>query len=234
MVESKNVLALVVLTALLSRPLYAGPWNSPRLVPSGSVKILETGAEMDREIPAPSGVLMACRGQCYVESAGMQILGADGTIFAVQEEDERFCVLVQKGSLDFALSAEAKPLELRTPFDTLSAKPYLLPAGREALIRGNLQVTDDKEVLTVAQGSLQLTNSTRQEILLHTGNALTMTQSPYTAGSSRKSRDMRDTLTGWAVGAASLGIIGASIAALSSGGGGGGGGEDGDEVSKHE
>jgi ferric-dicitrate binding protein FerR (iron transport regulator) len=169
---------------------------------------------------------MACTGQCYIETDGMQLLGADGTVFAVQEDEERFSVMIQKGSVDFALSAEAKPVEFKTPFDTLTASPYSVPAGSESVVRGNLSIMDEKAVLTLAQGSLEVTNA-RGQALLHSGSAITLAQ--YSAGgSSDDSSSTGEDITGIFVGAATLGIIGATIAALASGGGGGGddGGKD--------
>lgn len=239
MAALKKILVTAVLTAALGGPLHAASGGAPRLVPLGSVVILETGVVLDREIPAPPGMLMACKGRCYVESPGMLLSTADGTVFAIREENDRHSVAIQKGSLDFTLSDGAKPLEFRTPFDTVKASPYLVPAGNEAVVRGTLQVTENKATLSVSQGSLQIANPKRHENLLHAGNAVNMPQptpkSPYTAGSGKTSTDMRETLSGWVIGAASLGIIGASIGALASGGdGGGGGGDDGDEVSKFQ
>lgn len=229
MVRLRKIMVALVVAGLLGQPFCAVAGTGPRLVPHGSVKILETGVELDREIPVPAGMLMACKGQCYIEAGGMQLMGADGTVFAVHEEAERVFIMLQEGSLDFALRADAKPLEFKTPFDTLNAKPYSVPASDDAVIRGNLRVNEDSAVLTMAQGSLELTNS-KGQTLLHAGNALTFAQSPYTAGSNHASSDTGSSLTGWMVGAGALAIIGATIAALSSSNGGSGGG-DGDEVS---
>jgi len=229
MVRLRKVIVALVVAGLLGQPLCAVAGTVSRLVPHGSVKILETGVELDREIPIPAGMLMACKGQCYIEAGGMQLMGADGTVFAVHEEAERVFIMLQEGSLDFALRAEAKPVEFKTPFDTLNAKPYSVPASDDAVIRGNLRVSEDSAVLTMAQGSLELTNS-KGQTLLHAGSALTFAQSPYTAGSNHASSGTRNSMTGWVVGAGALGIIGASIAVLSSSNGDDGD-DDGDEVS---
>lgn len=216
--------------ALFCLPLNAQAGAGPRLVPKGTVTLLESGTSVDQEIPAPAGMLMACKGQCYVEAGGMRLMGADGTVFGVRETPELFSVMVREGSVDFALSADAKPMELNTPFDTLTARPYAVPASEEGVITGNLSVTDERAVLTLAQGSLELTNSQGQT-LLHAGSALTLVQSPYKAGSEQKSFDMRNTISGWVVGVGALAIMGASVAALSGGGGDDGGGGDATEVS---
>ena len=65
--------------SLLAAALFCLPLNTqagagPRLVPKGTVTLLESGTSVDQEIPAPAGMLMACKGQCYVEAGGMQAL----------------------------------------------------------------------------------------------------------------------------------------------------------------
>ena len=221
MFSLRKILVVPVAVALLCQPVFAISGDTPRLVPTGSVKILETGVEVDREMPAPAGMLMACKGQCYIEAGGMRLMGADGTVFALQETAEGHSVMLREGSLDFALSADSGPVDFKTPFDDLHAKPYSLPVGGDAVIRGNLRVTEENAVLTLAQGSLALANS-KGQTLLHAGNALTLAQ--YSAGSGSGSSAKKGSLTGWVVGAAALGVIGASIAALSSGSG-----DDGDD-----
>jgi hypothetical protein len=220
---------LLAVSGLLCQPVFAGTAASPRLIPQDRITILDSGVEVDREIPAPAGALMACTGQCYIETEGMQLMGADGTVFAVQEDADRFSVLVREGSIDFALGADAKPVQFETPFDTLTASPYTVPAASASVIRGNLSVNEEKAVLTLAEGSLNITNA-KGQILLHPGNAMTLAQ--YSAGSSSADSSLSgEDMTGVVVGAAALGIIGATIAALSGGGGGGGGDDGGNDVS---
>jgi len=181
MSKFQKISVLLATAMLLAQPLFAGSSAAPRLIPQGSVKFLDSGAVVDKEIPAPAGMLMACNGQCYVEGNGLQLMGADKTVFAVHENADNFSVMVQKGSVDFALGANAKPVEFKTPFDTIDAKPYLLPAGTDSVVRGNLQVNDDKAILTLTQGSLELTNSEGQK-LIHAGNALVLAQATTGAG----------------------------------------------------
>lgn len=158
---------------LLAQPLFAD--SSARLVPQGSVKLLTSGTVVDKEMPAPAGTLMACNGQCYIEANGLQLMGSDKTVFAVHEEGDKFIVMVQEGNVDFALGHDAKPVEFKTPFDSVDAKPYMVPTGSEAVVRGSLQVNKERAVLTLTQGSLELTNSDGQK-LIHAGNSLVLAQ----------------------------------------------------------
>jgi hypothetical protein len=216
--------SLVVLAAatLLAQPLFAG--STPRLVPEGSVKILENGVVMDKEMPVPAGSLMACSGQCYVEAGGLQLMGADKTVFALQEEAERFVVMVQEGSLDFALKAGTRTIEFKTPFDTLDAKPYQVPAGTDAVVRGTIQVTKERALLTMTEGSMELTASDGRR-LVNAGNTLVLTQTAAEGGAAATSTTVSSTTI--VVGAVAVGAVAAGAIALSSGGGDGdGGGND--------
>lgn len=208
MFSVRKTFVILVTATLLGQPLFAG--SAPRLVPQGSVKKLDSGVVMDQEMPVPAGSLMACNGQCYVEANGLQLMGADKTVFAVQENAERYSVMVQKGSLDFALGANAKPVEFKTPFDTLDVKPYAVQTGSDAVVRGNLQVTDDRALLTLTQGSLELTGADGQK-LIHAGNTLVLAQANTEGGAASKAMSQISTTTivagGLAVGAVTAGAI---------------------------
>ena len=215
----KSFVVLIAAT-LLAQPLFAG--STPRLVPEGSVKILDNGVVMNQEMPVPAGSLMACSGQCYVEANGLQLLGADKTVFAVEEGPERFTVMVREGSLDFALGADTKPVDFRTPFDTLAAKPYAVQTGTDAVVRGTIQVTDERALLTLTQGSLELTGADGQK-LIHAGNTLVLTQAAAEGSGAAATTTSSISATTVAVGAVAVGAVAAGAIALSSGGSDGGG-----------
>jgi len=224
MIRFQKIVSLLAVILLLAQPLMARSLSGPRLVPEGSVTLLKTGAVVESEMPAPTGVLMACNGQCFIEADGVQLLGADKTVFAVHEDHDAFTVLVDTGSVSFAMRADAKPVEFKTPFDAFLAKPALIPVSSEAVIRGSLEVTESRAVLTMAEGSLELTNDQGQK-LLKAGNSIVL------AKGMRLSAADAEALSGAAVATATLAIIGASIVAVAGGGGGGGGGGDSDEAS---
>ncbi len=238
----RKFFASLVMIMLIVEPLSAGTQSAPRLIPKGSVTLLESGIVVDKEIPAPAGMLMACTGQCFIEASGLQLVGADKTVFALHEENTRFSVMVLEGNVDFSLHSGAKPLVFKTPFhDPEGAKPYLIPASSDEVFRGSLQVTTERAILTMTKGSLKLVSTDGQK-LIHAGNAIILAQySPpkdkiSAFATNADASTAGDDWTGIAVGAATVGILGATIAALAGGGGGGGGGGgDGDtkEVTPH-
>jgi hypothetical protein len=212
-------ISLFLATALLvAQPLLA----APRLVPQGSVKMIDSGIVVDKEMPVPAGMLMACTGQCYIEANGLQLMGSDKTVFAVHEEADHFSVLVQEGSVDFALRAETKPVEFKTPFDNMTAKPYLIPASTDSVVRGTLQVSGDKAVLTMTQGSLELTNAQGQK-LVHAGSALVLAQAVTDGANTSGTTGTGTTLTTTQIvtGVVAVGAVAAGAIAIGSSGGSG-------------
>lgn len=207
---SKSLKVSVVLAAalLLALPVFAD--SSPRLVPQGSVKLLSSGTVVDKEMPAPSGTLMACNGQCYIEANGLQLMGSDKTVFAVHEEGDKFVVMVREGNVDFALGADSKPVEFKTPFDGVSAKPYMVPTGSDSVVRGNLQVDKERAVLTLTQGSLEVTNADGQK-LIHAGSSLVLAQAAVGGAAG-------GTAVGAGAGASTAGLIVAGGGAAAIGG----------------
>jgi hypothetical protein len=209
MARFQKISLFLVAAMLLAQPLFAGA--SPRLVPQGSVKLLASGTVVDKEMPAPAGTLMACNGQCYIEANGLQLMGSDKTVFAVHEEGDKFIVMVQEGNIEFALSANSKPVEFKTPFDSLDARPHMVPTSSDAVVRGTLQVTKERAVLSLSQGSLELTNSDGQK-LIHAGNSLVLAQAVVGGGAAGGAAAGGTTLAGAAVAVGGAAAIGGAIA----------------------
>ena len=225
MLGFRKFLPLFLAAALTAQPLLAAGPAAPRLVPQGSVKLVASGTVLDREMPAPSGVLMACSKQCFIESGGLQLLAEDGTIFAIRDEEDRVLVMVQEGSVDFALRSDARPVVFETPFDAYETRIHTIPAGSESVVQGKLSVTEERASLTMTQGSLELISSDGRR-LVEPGNAVVLAQ--YTAGTPSESGLTEEDITGGLVAAGAIAIIGAAVLGLSGGGGsdGGGGGSD--------
>lgn len=221
----------LVAAMLICPPLPASAGSAPRLIPKTSVTLLATGLVVDKEIPAPSGMLLACTGECVVEADGLQLIGADKTVFALEEGNTRFLVTIMEGKLDFSLHADAKRLAFKTPFqDPADSNTYLVPASSDDVFRGSLLIDsqNDKAILDMTQGSLKLVAIDGQKVV-HAGNAIFLpTHSPTGAnwqGLASKSSGSGAEFSGagLAVGAGALGILAATGMALAGGGGGGGG-----------
>jgi hypothetical protein len=217
MFDFRKISLFLATAILVAQPLLA----APRLVPQGSVKMIDSGIVVDKEMPVPAGMLMACTGQCYIEANGLQLMGSDKTVFAVHEEAELFSVMVQEGTVDFALRADSKPVEFKTPFDSMTGKPYLIPASTDSVVRGTLQVSDDKAVLTMTQGSLELTNAQGQK-LVHAGSAIVLAQAVTDGANTSGTAGTGLTTTQIVTGAVAVGAVAAGAIAIGSSSGGSG------------
>lgn len=228
----KKTFTFFVAAMLICPPLQVGAGSAPRLIPQKSVTLLATGLVVDKEIPAPSGMLLACTGECVVEADGLQLVGADQTVFALEEGSTRFLVTIKEGRLDFSLNADAKPLAFKTPYqDPEDSNTYLVPASSDEVFRGSLLIDsqNDKAILDMTKGSLKLVAIDGQKVV-HAGNAIFLPTHapagtgtvPLASGSGGSGAEFSG--TGLAVGAGALGILAATGMALAGGGGGGGGG----------
>ncbi|MDY0227873.1 MAG: hypothetical protein RBR38_13720 [Desulfomicrobium apsheronum] len=226
----KQFFPVLLATMMLFQPLMASAASISRLVPNGTVTLLESGTVVDKEIPLPNGILMSSNGQSLIENEGLHLVSADKTVFAIQEESTHFNLMVMEGSVDFAMSPDSKPLGFKPFFqDSAGTNPYLIPASSENVFRGTLQVTKDKATLTMSEGSLKVVSVDGQTVV-NRGDTIVLAQLTPGATSNITGNPSRPTAeTGWggiAVGAASVGILGAAIAALAAGSGGGDGGGD--------
>jgi len=233
----QQFLTFMVSVMLIMHPLLAAAGSPPVLIPKNSVTLLATGIVFDKEIPAPSGMLMACTGECVIEADGLQLIGADKTVFALEEGNTRYLVTIMAGELGFSLRADAKPLAFRTPFrDPEDTNSYLIPASSDELFRGTLQIDaqNQKAILSMNKGSLKLVAIDGQKVV-HSGDAVFLPQHTPVGSSSltfaSAPREAEASFSGLAVGAGALAILAVTGMALASGGGGGGGGGGGSEAS---
>jgi hypothetical protein len=191
---------------------------SATITPMGSIKLLDSNIVVDKEIPAPKGMFMACKDQVYVEANGLQLLCSDKTVFAIVEESSHFSIMIEEGNVDFALQVNSKPIEFKTPFDTTRAKPYLVPANSNSLLRGSLHVSEEKALLTITQGSLEIVSASGRK-LIHAGNAIVLAQATTSTGDTQEPSVTTTGATG--TGAASIGtnlVVGlTTLTALSAG-----------------
>ena len=226
----QQLLASMVSVMLIMQPLLAEAGSAPRLIPKDSVTLLASGVVVDKEIPAPSGMLMACTGECVIEADGLQLIGADKTVFSLEEGSTRFLVTIMDGKLDFALRADAKPLAFKTPFqDPEDNNNYLVPASADDVFRGSLLIDNlnGNAILDMNKGSLKHVAIDGQRVV-HAGNAIFLPKHPPVGGDALSfasaPRAAETSFSGLAVRAGALAILAATGAALAGGGGGGGGG----------
>lgn len=218
-----------VLATLLASPLMAGSSSPPRLIPEGTVMLVNKGAILDREVPVPDGMLMTGNGRCLIEGDGMQIAGDDKTVFAFRDEIDRSCVTVMQGVIEFALRTDSKLAEFKLPFDTVQARPV---AGSDGVVSGALDVTPDKAVLTMTRGALEISKAGERKIV-PPGGSIDLGRFTFGEGSAGPSGEPTGIGMGYAAGFAAVSGLTAGALALSAGSDGSGGKGSGQAVSPY-
>lgn len=225
----KQILAFLIPVMLIMHPLLGVAGSTPMLIPKNSVTLLASGLVVDKEMPAPSGMLMACTGECVVEADGLQLIGADKTVFSLEEGSTRYLVTIMEGELGFALRPEAKPLAFKTPFqDPADTNCYLIPASSDDVFKGTLKIDNERgnAILAMRKGDLKLVAINGQQVV-RAGNAIFLPRLPatgeYGLAYASAPRGADASFSALAVGAGALAILTVTGMALAGGGGGGGG-----------
>lgn len=154
------IVALAALLAASPLPVMAG--NSVRIIPAGSVRIMDNGKEVNSfksEMPMPQGLMMAVNGKCIVQSQSLQLLAQDQAVFSLSEGESRYDLTVKSGRVDFAMRSEAKPVSFHTPHDLIRSEQAVVPAGDKGVVRGFITVSDKGTELSVQEGALQVVSS---------------------------------------------------------------------------
>ena len=211
---------VVVLAALLvAQPMLAAAASSARIIPTGNVSLLADGKEMSQfrsEMPLPQGALMACNGNALVQTQNLQLVAVDKTVFALAESQKQWDLTVKSGQVDFAISAQAKPMAFHTPHDSIQAEQAIVPAGSDGLVRGSLSVAENGTELTIQEGALQVMTSEGQQ-LVQAGHSVVLAQAKV--GNAGKVAAAGTAATAAGAGVAAAGGSGiSSTTALAAGG----------------
>lgn len=172
-------MCVVGLAALfVAQPMLALAASPARLIPAGTVSVLENGKEVNRfksEMPMPQGLTMAVNGKCIIQSQSLQLVAQDEAVFALTEAESRYDLTVKSGRVDFAMRSEAKPVSFHTPHDLIRAERAIVPAGGNGLVRGFITVTKDGTELSVQEGALQVVSSDGTQ-LIEPGHSIVLAQ----------------------------------------------------------
>lgn len=181
-----SLVTLLAVLAITTQAMTAFAGFPPRMIPQGTVELLDSGVVLDKEITAPPGMLMKCRGGCIIEAQGVQLVGSDQTVFGIHEKHGNITVVIQKGSIDFTLHAGAKPLEIITPFKTLHVDPATMTAPPQATLRGRISVDQEEVTLAMEDGSVDVQTADTAETVVAPGKPAVVAQRVESPASARK------------------------------------------------
>lgn len=174
----KESVVVVVAALFLLQPVLAMAASPARVIPAGKVSVLSDGKEVSQfrsEMPLPQGSMLACDGKCLVQTQGLQLVARDKAIFALSEAQSKWDLAVKSGSIDFAISANAKRLAFHTARDLIEVQEAIIPASSDGLVRGTIAVTENQTQLTVHQGALRVAGLDGEQ-LIQSGQFITLAQ----------------------------------------------------------
>ncbi|ABK18993.1 hypothetical protein Sfum_3320 [Syntrophobacter fumaroxidans MPOB] len=226
-----GIIALLLVFSLVVQPVAGYAGSNARLVPSGKVSVLHGGKEVSRfrsEMPLPQGILMACNGNCVVQSRDVQMVVHDKAVFALIEDNGQWDLTVNSGRVDFAVRTEGKPISFHTPHDLVQTQRMIVPAGSEGLLRGHIIVEAKTTELGVDQGAMQVLSRNGVD-LIQEGHSIVLAQAEMSASPREDGKDARpdaggfplsaasavagpDMSTIWIAGLTALGILGGAVA----------------------
>lgn len=180
--ESWKVFVVVLVALLVAQPTLALSATPVRLIPSGNVSLLADGKEvrqLNSEMPLPQGTLMACNGNCLVQTQSLQLVAQDKAVFGMAESAERWDLTIKSGHVDFALTGQAKPVAFHTPHDLIQTQQVIVPANNGGLVRGYVAVAESGTEFRVLEGSVQVASSNGTQ-MVQAGNSITLAQAQVT------------------------------------------------------
>jgi hypothetical protein len=117
-----------------------------RIVPMGKVSIIEGGrviGEFDREAPLPEGFLLRCEAGCAIQLADADMEVEPRTEFSVKPATSHHDLMVQKGTVYYALNKSSRPLHLDTPIEKAAiGHSDMTSGGLKGYVRADQNVTE--------------------------------------------------------------------------------------------
>jgi len=185
-----KVLSLVMVFLLIMQPVFAGAASSARIIPTGKVSVLgeADGRELNHfksEMPLPQGILMACSGNCLIQTQHLQLVAQDQAVFAASDGEQQWDLTVKNGRVDFAIRPEAKPIAFHTPHDVLRIEQAVIPAGGSGAVRGYISVRDKVTEVAVEEGALQVSGANGVQ-MIQPGHSILLAQAQMTPPQQEK------------------------------------------------
>ena len=224
--KRKKTLMLKVFAVFL--PLaFATSGFTARIVPTGKVYIIKDGkviGEFSQEAPLPEGSLLRCEAKCNIKLDDVYMVVEPDTVFSVTPTANRHALLVQDGTVYYALNKNSRLLQFDTPAGNAVTSDISLT---EDELRGYVRVIGNKTEIGVIGGGSMTLETGSGKMLITSGKNITMTRfEPVQAVAGVGGQEGPSTNTQYVIGAIAAVIVTGGIIALaaSSGGGDGDGG----------
>jgi hypothetical protein len=196
-----------------------------RIIPTGKVSIIKDGkviGEFNQETPLPEGSILRCEAKCAVKLDDVYMVAEPDTVFSITSTANRHEVLVQQGTVFYALNKNSRPLQFDTPAGNATTGDLSITDGE---LRGYVRVIGNKTEIGVIGGGSMMIDTGSGEMMIASGKNVTMTLAvPGIAAAGEGGQEGMSTNTKYALGAVGVGLATIAIFALDRGSGNGNGG----------
>jgi hypothetical protein len=228
---------------------FAAGFPADRILPKGKVTLYHGSraiGEFSSEAPLPEDTLLSVHGECGVKLPHLYLFALDRSLFSVSTHEGFRTLIIQNGTVYFAISSMPRTLVFQTPEGTITTNDIVLNASSaNRLLKGYVYVEDGITRMGVLEGgSMLVTTTDGKPLSVSPGHEIKLAQAeifkpeekpkeekPAKTGEAAKTGEEGkagqeakaggiSTTTKVVLGALVIGGIAAAL-----GGGGGGGGE---------
>jgi hypothetical protein len=171
--KKKHILILKLFVIFVSFTMttagFSASVNSARIIPNGKVSLIKNGkvvGELTKEAQLPKGYILRCEAKCAVKIDDLYLVAEPDTVFAVDRIATGNELMVQDGTVFFAISETSPPLEFNTPAGVITTREaalteselsgYVRVAGNEIEIGviggGTMNVETDDGLMAIGPG----------------------------------------------------------------------------------
>jgi hypothetical protein len=204
---------------------FAASVNSAKIIPTGKVSIIKDGkvvSELTKEGPLPKGALLRCESKCAVKMNDLYLVAEPDTVFAVDPMATGNELMVQDGTVFFAVSETSPPLEFNTPAGVVTTREVALT---ESELRGYVRVAGNETEIGVIGGGTMNVLTDDGTMAIGPGKQMTIALvDPAKSVAAAGGQAALGSNTTYILGAVGAGLLAAGGIALAAGSGGGGGG----------
>jgi hypothetical protein len=161
--------------------------EAARLLTTAKVNVYRDGQlvqVLNENAPLPDGALLKPEGDCGVRMADMSLVASEGSAFVVRQDGGGVELGVESGMVYFAASGAAGKTVFKTPAGVIVAQQMIVKAAADGVLKGFVQVEDDKATLGVLEGGDMVVSTVEGERVIHAGEQIVLAQAGGTTGGS--------------------------------------------------
>lgn len=161
--------------------------EAARLLTSAKVNVYRDGQlvqVLNENAPLPEGALLKPQGDCGVRMTHMSLVAKEGSAFAVRQDGGAVELGLEAGMVYFAATSGASKAVFKTPAGLIVAQQLIVKAAADGVLKGFVQVEDDKATLGVLQGGDMVVSTVEGERVIHSGEQIVLAQATGQGGAA--------------------------------------------------